>query len=475
VETTHLILVRHGESLHNRGDVSADADGGLTELGWRQSQWVADWLARSYKPDILLSSTLTRARQTAAMIGRRLRLPVQLQPGIEEATQSYWTELPPAHQAGPFALWDEAWLPTAENAPVYSAFRADLRRALEEILAAHAGKTIVAVTHGGAVGTLLRSLFGGHYLPVFTQNTGVTHIAWKDGHWQLFVHNLHEHLAQVAAPRAAVADPQPPFPWGKNGATQAAQDHYRRIALAGCDLEDAEEGDIAALVALASVPPSGVVLDAGTGSGPVALAFARSAGRVIGVDVSPAMLERAEIARSKGAAGNVELFWADATELPAGDRSADIVASRNLWQHLADPALYVREAARVLKPDGRLVLDELIGSEDPVKRATQEAIEVRRDPSFTRLPTQEEIERLLAEGGFRLEKALPYEVSRDVDAWLACAATDESTRNEVHNMLETGMDTDAAGLRVKRNRDGGLVFTRRRLRLAARPGERSAI
>jgi probable phosphoglycerate mutase len=153
------IFVRHGESLQNRGDITVEADSGLTELGWRQSLLVADWLARTQEVQVVLSSSMRRARQTAELIGRRLGLPLVVVPGLEEANRSYWDELPAAHQAGPLSLWDEVWLPSAENAPSYSEFRSRLRYALEEILSAHAGKTVVIVSHGGSIGTILRSLF----------------------------------------------------------------------------------------------------------------------------------------------------------------------------------------------------------------------------------------------------------------------------------------------------------------------------
>ena len=87
---THLIFVRHGQSLYNRDGDSAGANSGLTELGWRQAHLVADWLARHYPADALVSSTLVRSRQTAEVISQRIRLPVRLLPGIEEAEKPYW-------------------------------------------------------------------------------------------------------------------------------------------------------------------------------------------------------------------------------------------------------------------------------------------------------------------------------------------------------------------------------------------------
>ncbi len=467
---TTLIFIRHGESLQNRGDVKTELDSGLTELGWRQSMLVADWLARTQTPDIVISSTMRRARQTADLIGRRLGLPVQIQSGLEEADGSYWNELPAAHQTGPLSLWDECWLPTAENAPAYTEFRARLRRALDEILSAYDGKTIVIVSHGGSIGTILRSLFSGHSMPVFTQNTGVTQLTWKDGRWQLVAQNLQEHLSPFLAMRNSSGNgaDSDSFPWKKQAGLQSVQAFYRTATRAPRG-EVQSAGSDAFLIELASTQSGDAVLEVGCGSGALALALASRAGRVMGIDASAAMLERAELKRIEANCNNLDLTWAEAADLPIPDASLDLVASRDLWNHLPAPQTYLSEAKRVLRSTGRLLLDELIGSAEPVKRATQEAIEVRRNPSFAHLPTQAEIEHHLSDASFKVTQAETYPVNLTLADWLAEVAADENTRNEVRKMLEAGMEEDAAGLHVHRHRDGSITFTQQRLRLLAVP------
>ncbi|MCX7707725.1 MAG: histidine phosphatase family protein, partial [Anaerolineae bacterium] len=55
VPPTHLVFVRHAQSLYNRDGEKAGLNSGLTELGWRQAQAVAEWLARAYRPDAVLT------------------------------------------------------------------------------------------------------------------------------------------------------------------------------------------------------------------------------------------------------------------------------------------------------------------------------------------------------------------------------------------------------------------------------------
>ena len=227
------------------------------------------------------------------------------------------------------------------------------------------------------------------------------------------------------------------------------------------------------MIELAATNPEEVVLEVGCGTGALALALASHAGRVIGIDASPAMLERAELNRIEANCNNLDLTWADAADLPVPDASLNLVVSRDLWGHLPTPQTYLAEVKRTLHHTGRLLVDELIGSVEPVKRATHEALEVRRNPSFAHLPTRAEIERLLSEAGFQISQIEAYPVSLLLDDWLAQVAADEATRKDLRSMLEAGMDEDAAGLRARRNRDGLLMFTQQRIRLIATPSTAS--
>ncbi|MFF5231915.1 class I SAM-dependent methyltransferase [Dactylosporangium sp. NPDC000521] len=120
---------------------------------------------------------------------------------------------------------------------------------------------------------------------------------------------------------------------------------------------DAKFGDdlpaYAAAVEAAGLPPGGVVVDAGCGTGralPVLRAAVGPSGTVIGLDHTPQMLAKAQ------EKGNGGLVLADASRLPFADGSVDAVFAAGLVMHLPDPVDGLRELARVTKPGGRLVL-----------------------------------------------------------------------------------------------------------------------
>jgi ubiquinone/menaquinone biosynthesis C-methylase UbiE len=116
------------------------------------------------------------------------------------------------------------------------------------------------------------------------------------------------------------------------------------------------------LVDLCRLTPGDAVLDAGTGTGFAALAAARlvaPAGRVVGVDVSPRMLDAAQAAAADSALTNLELVLADATslqEMPAS--SFDVVTSATSLLYMNAVAA-LREWHRLLKPGGLLALSTM--------------------------------------------------------------------------------------------------------------------
>ena len=102
--------------------------------------------------------------------------------------------------------------------------------------------------------------------------------------------------------------------------------------------------------------PDSAVLDVGSGPGNITRGIARSldgSGFVVGIDVSPAMLERAVDNTSES---NVVYARADAAELPFRDATMDAVSCSACLQLLPDPFAAIDEMRRVLRPGGRIAL-----------------------------------------------------------------------------------------------------------------------
>jgi ubiquinone/menaquinone biosynthesis C-methylase UbiE len=108
--------------------------------------------------------------------------------------------------------------------------------------------------------------------------------------------------------------------------------------------------------AIAEVPGGGTIVDCPCGAGPAFRALRPEAAvRYVGADLSPSMIRRAGKRASKRGLTSVELVEADATHIPEPAGSADLFLSYWGLHCFNDPAGALAEAARILKPGGRLV------------------------------------------------------------------------------------------------------------------------
>ena len=121
-------------------------------------------------------------------------------------------------------------------------------------------------------------------------------------------------------------------------------------------------------VALASLAAGETVVDLGSGAGFDCFLAAERVGpegRVIGVDMTPEMLERARENARKGGYGNVEFRLGEIEALPVPDASVDVVISNCVLNLSGDRPRVLAEVRRVLKPGGRAMISDLV-SDRPV-------------------------------------------------------------------------------------------------------------
>jgi SAM-dependent methyltransferase len=158
------------------------------------------------------------------------------------------------------------------------------------------------------------------------------------------------------------------------------------------------------------------VLDVATGGGHTAVAFAAFAPVVVATDLTLPMLHAARgLARRRGA--SVTFLAADVEALPFPDERFDAVTCRIAAHHFPAMVPALRQIARVLRPGGAVLLQDILGHEDPECAAFILEVEKRRDPSHVRSASRAEWGAVLRAVGLTVVAEAVVEKVRLWDDW----------------------------------------------------------
>jgi SAM-dependent methyltransferase len=157
-----------------------------------------------------------------------------------------------------------------------------------------------------------------------------------------------------------------------------------RLGYADTWLDGVPEASIASFAgtgnpfSMGELPRGARVVDVGCGAGIDSFIAARMvgpSGMVIGVDMTPAMLEKAKASATAGGFDNVEFRAGYGESLPVEDEWADVVISNGVLNLMPDKVAALREMARVLRPGGRLQIGDIL-VEKEVPQSAKERIDL---------------------------------------------------------------------------------------------------
>ena len=204
---TTVVLVRHGQSTWNEmRRWQGQADPPLSDLGREQACRVAERL-RSESISALYASDLRRALKTAQIIGQTLGLQPRAEPRLQELDVGAWAGLTGEEIADGFPQQWQAWRNYQEIRPgggeTFEEMRQRAVDALKEIVAAHPGETVCAVTHGGVIFALRGHALGLEMGPELfeglppNRNTAVTILRFQDGRAEIRLLMDASHLEDI--------------------------------------------------------------------------------------------------------------------------------------------------------------------------------------------------------------------------------------------------------------------------------------
>jgi ubiquinone/menaquinone biosynthesis C-methylase UbiE len=202
------------------------------------------------------------------------------------------------------------------------------------------------------------------------------------------------------------------------------------------------------LVDSSNVSTRETVLDVASGPGLVVRAFAGAASHVTGIDVTPAMIVRAR--ELVVGLPNVTLDLGDVNALPYRGGEFDVVVTRFAFHHFVDPRAVLGEMKRVCRPGGRVVVCDLLGSEDPNKAAAFHDLEMVRDPSHVRAWRLGELKAYYRAHDLEPELVAMYHLTFELEGLIARSFPADGDRDGLRERYLAALEGDGLGLHLSR-------------------------
>jgi ubiquinone/menaquinone biosynthesis C-methylase UbiE len=202
------------------------------------------------------------------------------------------------------------------------------------------------------------------------------------------------------------------------------------------------------MIGMAGPTRSDAVLDVACGPGLVACAFAEKAGQVTGIDLTPAMIERArELQQEKGLT-NLRWLVDDVTALPFADDSFSIVLTRYSFHHFLDPRGVMAEMKRVCRTGGTIMVVDV--ALPPAKRDAYDRLEKLRDPSHTSALTPEELLQLAGSLELRDIRTQWYKVEMELEAQIRASFPNPGDDDRIREIFIDDLGKDNLGVGAHR-------------------------
>jgi SAM-dependent methyltransferase len=210
-----------------------------------------------------------------------------------------------------------------------------------------------------------------------------------------------------------------------------------------------DEEALRLLVEFSGAGGADTVLDVACGPGLVVAAFAKVCRHATGIDLTPAMIEKAREHAAALSLANVDCHVGNVLPLPFPDRAFSLVVSRFAFHHFPDPLAVLCEMARVATRPGRIVVADMAASDDPRRADALNRMERLRDPSHTRALSLAELRDLFVAAGTGVPRETYYDVRGDLDGLLATSFPAPDDIPVIRKMFADSIADDSLGMKTK--------------------------
>jgi SAM-dependent methyltransferase len=193
------------------------------------------------------------------------------------------------------------------------------------------------------------------------------------------------------------------------------------------------------------------VLDVACGPGLVVAAFARVARHATGIDITPAMLDRAKAHAAALGLTNVTWRQGDVVPLPWPAASFTLVTCRFAFHHFLDPQAVLDEMVRVCAPGGTVMVVDAAPA--PAKAEAFNRMERLRDPSHARALPLVEHRQLFARAGLPEPRVTHYRLEGELEGLLSRSFPAPGDAETIRALFADALADDALDMQVRRDGD----------------------
>lgn len=195
-----------------------------------------------------------------------------------------------------------------------------------------------------------------------------------------------------------------------------------------------------------AVTPQDTVLDVACGPGLTACAVAAVAAHVTGIDLTPAMIERAKTRQAEQRLTNLSWQVGDVYSLPFADGAFSLVLTRFSFHHFLNPRAVLAEMKRVCAPGGRVMVWDSVPEADKANAYNQ--LEKLKDPSHARALPAEELLEIINESDLTNIKTAPFNLEFELEKQLAGMFPNPGDEEKIRQIYIDNLITDTVGMGV---------------------------